>query len=115
MHPGWCAKNSLLEWEYETLDVRRKDRVVVNNVVHVQKRKQDLTHDESKVLWCCLEHDRLLYNGCDRQQHLLANDQIDEFNFLSVDDSSSGWCIKPDPNGSLMIGEITISVYECLL
>ena len=36
---------------------------------------------------------------------MLANDQIDEFDFLSVqDDSSSGWCMKPDPNGSLMIG-----------
>ena len=89
-YPGWCAKNSLLEWEYGTLDIRHKDRVVVNDAGHVRKRKQDLTHD------------RLLYNGCDRQQHLLANDQIDEFDFLSV--ALSGWCVKPDPNGSLMIG-----------
>ena len=85
------------------MDVRHKDWVV-NDAGHVRKRKQDLTHDESKVLWCCLEHDRLLYNGCDRKRHLLANDQINEFDFLSVDDSSSGWCVKPDPNGSLMIG-----------
>ena len=48
---------------------------------YVRKCKLDLTHDESKVLRCCLEHDRLLYNGCDRQQHLLANDQIDDLSF----------------------------------
>ena len=102
-YPGRCAKNSLLAWEYGTLDIRHKDRVV-NDAGHVRKREQDLTHDQSKVLRCCLENDRLLYNGCDRQQHLLANDQIDEFEFLSVDDSSSGWCVKPDLNGSLMIG-----------
>ena len=102
-YPGQHAKISLLECEYGTLDIRHKDWVV-NDAGHIQKHKQDLTHDESKVLQCCLEHDRLLYNGCDRQQHLLANDQIDEFDCLSVDDSSSGWCMKPDPNDSLMIG-----------
>ena len=81
-YPGQCAKNSLLEREYGTLDICHKNSVVVNDAGHVRRKcKQGLTHDESKVLRCCLEHDRLLYNGCDRQQHLLANDQIDEFEF----------------------------------
>ena len=28
LYPGRCAKNSLLEWEYGTLDICHKDRVV---------------------------------------------------------------------------------------
>ena len=94
--PGRSAKNSIL-------DVRHKDIVCASSGdVRHRKRKQDLTFKESKSLKCSMEHDRLLYNGCNRQHFVFSLDQIDEFEFLNV--KPSGWLVKTDPNSSLMIG-----------
>ena len=55
-----------------------------------------------KILKCLIEHNRMLFNGSDRQHTLLSSNQIDEFDFLSID--PLGWLLSKDPNGSLMIG-----------
>ena len=49
-----------------------------------------------------MEHDRLIYNSCDRQHVALSCDQIEEFDFISV--QPCDWFLQTDPNGSLMIG-----------
>ena len=50
----------------------------------------ELTYGKSKVLSCVLEHDRMLYNGCDRQHHSLVDDQVNKFKFLTSCDDI-GW------------------------
>ena len=100
--PGRSAKNSILDREYGQLDIHHKDIACASGDVHHRKRKQDLTFKEIKSLKCGMEHDRLLYNSFDRQHFIFSMDQIDEFEFLNV--KPSGWLVKADPNGSLMIG-----------
>ena len=52
-------------------------------------RQQDLSYGEKKNLTCLMKHDRMLFNGGDRQHASL--EQIDEFEFLMP--SSSGWTL----------------------
>ena len=54
----------------------------------------------------------MLFNGSDRQHASLPGDQIDEFDFLSID--PSGWLLSKDPNGSLMIGRLCLSCMNAL-
>ena len=35
-----------------------------------------------KEMNCIIEHDRMLYNGCNRQHLLFSDDQVDEFEFV---------------------------------
>ena len=56
-----------------------------------------------KNLRCLIEHDRMLFNGSDRQHASLSGNQIDEFDFLSID--PLGWLLSKDRNRSLMIGD----------
>ena len=46
----------------------------------------------------------MLFNSSNRQHASLSGDQIDEFDFQSID--PSGWLLSKDPNGSLMIGRL---------
>ena len=55
-----------------------------------------------KILRRLTEHNRMLFNGSNRQHASLSGDQIDEFDFLSID--LLGWLLSKDPNRSLMIG-----------
>ena len=103
--PGHSSKNSLLNREHATLDSQHKN-VCTGEISLVNggasMRQCDLTYKEKKILRCLIEHDRMLFKGLDRQHASLSGDQIDEFDFLSID--PSGWLLSKDPNGSLMIG-----------
>ena len=54
----------------------------------------------------------MLFNGSDRQHALLSGDQIDEFDFLSIDPLGS--LLSKDPNGSLMIGRLRLPCMNAL-
>ena len=95
----------MLDREYGQFDICHKDIVCASSVI-CHKQKQDLTYKASKLLKCSMEHDRLIYNSCDRQHIALSTDQIEEFDFLSV--QPSGWFLQTDPNGSLMIGGLRL-------
>ena len=45
-------------------------------------KPRDLTYRESKMVKCCMDHDRMLFNGYDCQFSSLDGCQIDEFEFL---------------------------------
>ena len=49
-----------------------------------------------------IEHDRMLYNGCDRQHLLFSDDQVDEFEFVQSC-KNVGWTVFPTVNNCLMI------------
>ena len=108
--PGRSSKNSLSEREFSTLDlchvnVMRHD--VDNPLSCTAVRPRDLTYRESKMVKCCMDHDRMLLNGYDHQFSSLDGCQIDKFEFLHTcrnDDSTMDWAIKSDLNGSLMAG-----------
>ena len=51
---------------------------------------------------CIIEHDRMLYNGCDRQHLLFSDDQVDEFEF--VQSCKNIGFFLPTINNCLMIG-----------
>ena len=80
-YPGRCSKNSLLDREYATLNDKHKE-VVIDCVDSRLVRDPVLTYSESNELQRKLEHDRMLYNGCDRQHVNLSANQIDEFDFF---------------------------------
>ena len=62
-----------------------------------------LMYGKSKELSCKVKHDRMLFNGCDRQNFSLIDEQIDEYNFLSTCDDI-GWSLSLDVTGCLMVG-----------
>ena len=103
-YPGRCSKNSLLDREYATLNDKHK-KVVIDDCID-SRRDRALTYSESNELQRKLEHDRMLYNGCDRQHVNLSADQIDEFDFLSIHgvEEPPNWKLSCDPNGSVMVG-----------
>ena len=96
---------SLLDREYATLNDKHKKVVIDDCVDSRLVRDRALTYSESNELQRKLEHDRMLYNGCDRQHVNLSADEINEFDFLSIHgvEEPPNWKLSCDPNGSMMV------------
>ena len=62
-----------------------------------------LTFGDVTRMDCIIEHDRMLYNGCDRQHLLFSDEQVDEFEFVQSC-KNVGWTVSPTVNNCLMIG-----------
>ena len=62
-----------------------------------------LTFGDVTRMNCIIEHDRMLYNGCDRQHLLFSDEQVDEFEFVQSC-KNIGWTVFPTINNCLMIG-----------
>ena len=118
--PGHSSKNSLLEREFLTLGLRHVNvmhHCVDNPLSCTAVKPRDLTCKENKMVKCCMDHDRMLFNGYDHQFSSLDSCQIDEFEFLHTchnDDSRMDWVIKGDPNGSLMMGGLCSLCLKCI-
>ena len=65
--------------------------------------KHHLTFGDVTRMNCIIEHDRMLYNGCDRQHLLFSDHQVDEFEFVQSC-KNVGWTVFPTINNCLMIG-----------
>ena len=101
--PGRSAKSSLIKREMRTPTVKNLWASTETTTCYFTNGLPELTYGKSKVLYRVLEHDRMLYNLCDRQHHSLVDDQVDEFKFLTSCDDI-GWKPFPDLNDCLMIG-----------
>ena len=88
--PGRSSKNSLLSREFKHANIRHQS-VCTEGVAKVKRR--DLTYDEKKLMNCEIEHDRMLFNGYDRQS--ASFQAINEFDFLSIE--PTGWKLKKTP------------------
>ena len=53
-----------------------------------------LTFGDVTRMNCIIEHDRMLYNGCDRQHLLFSDEQVDEFEFVKSC-KNVGWTVFP--------------------
>ena len=101
--PSRSAKGSLIKREMQTSTVKNLWASTETTTCYFTNGLPELTYGKSKVLSCVLEHDRMLYNGCDRQHHSLVDNQVDEFKFLTSCEDI-GWKPFPDLNDCLMIG-----------
>ena len=70
---------------------------------HNNNKHHHLTFGDVTRMNCIIEHDRMLYNGCDRQRLLFSDDQVDEFEFVQSC-KNVGWTVFPTVNNCLMIG-----------
>ena len=62
-----------------------------------------LTFGDVTRMDCIIEHDRMLYNSCNRQHLLFSDEQVDEFEFVQSC-KNVGWTVSPTVNNCLMIG-----------
>ena len=62
-----------------------------------RNNKHHLTFGDVTRMNCIIEHDRMLYNGCDRQHLLFSDDQVDEFEFVQSC-KNVGWSVFPAVN-----------------
>ena len=99
--PGRCIKNSLIHREMvkETSDNLR----ALTGDCHNNRTKHHLTFGDVTRMNCIIEHDRMLYNSCDRQHLLFSDDQVDEFEFVQSC-KNVGWTVFPAINNCLIIG-----------
>ena len=100
---GRCIKNSLIHREMvkETSD----NLCALTGDCHHNCNKHHLTFGDVMRMNCISEHDRMLYNGCDRQHLLFSDDQVDEFEFVQSC-KNVGWTVFPAVNNCLMIGKL---------
>ena len=98
--PGRCIKNNLIHREMvkETSD----NLHALTGDFH-NRKQHHLTFGDVTWMNCIIEHDRMLYNGCDRQHLLFSDDQVDEFEFVQSC-RNVGWAVFPTINNCLMIG-----------
>ena len=95
------CKNSLIHREMvkETSD----NLCALTGDCHNHKHQHHLTFHDVTRMNCIIEHDRMLYNGCDRQHLLFSDNQVDEFEFVQSW-KNVGWTVFPTINNCLMIG-----------
>ena len=103
--PGHSSKNSLLDREFTKLNTSHKDMCIGELFTLMPPSARDLTYKESKSLKCSMEHDRILFNGSDRQHASLNCSHIGEFDFLRL--GSPLWQYND--------WRITIAMHECSL
>ena len=101
--PGRCVKNSLIHREM-VKELTSDNLCVLTGDCHNNcNNKHHLTFGDVTRMNCIIEHDRMLYNGCDRQHLLFSDDQVDEFEFVQSC-KNVGWTVFPAVNNCLMIG-----------
>ena len=102
--PGRCIKNSLIHREMVKELMSDNLRALTGDCYNNHNNnKHHLTFGDVTKMNCIIEHDRLLYNGCDRQHLLFSDDQVDEFEFVQSC-KNVGWTVFPTINNCLMIG-----------
>ena len=70
---------------------------------HSNNKHHHLTFGDFTRMNCIIEHDRMLYNGCDRQHLLFSDEQVDKFEFVQSC-KNVGWAVFPTISNCLMIG-----------
>ena len=80
--------------------------IAINN----HNNKHHLTFGDVMRMNCIIEHDRMLYNGCDRQHLLFSDDQVDKLNLFNLVRMLGGLfsCRKQLPNDRW----ITITLFK---
>ena len=89
--PGRGVKNSLIHREMVKELTSDNLRALTgdfpnnrnnNNNNNNNNKHHHLTFGDVTRMNCIIEHDRMLYNGCNRQHLLFSDEQVDEFEFL---------------------------------
>ena len=80
--PGRCVKNSLIHREMVKELTSDNLRALTGDCCNNRNNKHHLTFGDVTRMNRIIEHDRMLYNGCDRQHLLFSDDQVDEFEFV---------------------------------
>ena len=102
--PGRCIKNRLIHREMVKELTSDNLRALTGDCHNNRNNKHHhLTFGDVMRMNCIIEHDRMLYNGCDRQHLLFSDDQVDEFEFVQSC-KNVGWTVFPAVNNCLMIG-----------
>ena len=101
--PGRCIKNSLIHREMVKELTSDNLCALTGDCHNNRNNKYHLTFGDVTRMNCIIEHDRMLYNGCDRQHLLFSDDQVDEFEFVQSC-KNVGWTVFPTLNNCLMIG-----------
>ena len=103
--PGRGIKNSLIHREMVKELMSDNLRALIGDCHNNRNNNKHhhLTFGDVTRMNCIIEHDRMLYNGCDRQHLLFSDDQVDEFEFVQSC-KNVGWTVFPTINNCLMIG-----------
>ena len=100
---GRCVKNSLIHREMVKELTSDNLHALTGDCHNNHNNKHHLTFGDVTRMNCIIEHDRMLYNGCDKQHLLFSDDQVDEFEFVQSC-KNVGWTVFPTVNNCLMIG-----------
>ena len=109
IHEGNCdlgrgVKNSLIHREMVKELTSDNSRALTGDCHNnCNNKHHHLTFGDVTRMNCIIAHDRMLYNGCDRQHLLFSDDQVDEFEFVQSC-KNVGWTVFPTVNNCLMIG-----------
>ena len=108
IHKGNCApgrgmKNSLIHREMVKELTSDNLPALTGDCLNNSNKHHHLTFGDVMRMDCIIEHDRMLYNGCDRQHLLFSDEQVDEFEFV-LSCKNVGWTVSPTLNNCLMIG-----------
>ena len=79
---GRCIKNSLIHREMVKELTSDNLHALTGDCHNNSNNKHHLTFGDVTRMNCIIEHDSMLYNGCDRQHLLFSDDQLDEFEFV---------------------------------
>ena len=80
--PGRGIKNSLIHREMVKELTSDNLRALTGDCLNNSNKHHYLTFGDVTRMDCIIEHDRMLYNGCDRQHLLFSDEQVDEFEFV---------------------------------
>ena len=100
---GRCIKNSLINREMVKELMSDNLHALTGDCHNNRNNKHHLTFGDVTRMNCIIEHDRMLYNGCNRQHLLFSDNQVDEFEFVQSC-KNVGWTVFPAVNNCLMIG-----------
>ena len=100
---GRGIKNSLIHREMVKELTSDNLRALTGDCLNNSNKHHHLTFGDVMRMDCIIEHDRMLYNGCDRQHLLFSDEQVDEFEFVQSC-KNVGWTVSPTLNNCLMIG-----------
>ena len=96
-------KNSLIHREMVKELTSDNLRALTGDCCNNHNNKHHLTFGDVTRMNCITEHERMLYNGCNRQHLLFSDDQVDKFEFVQSC-KNVGWSVFPTVNNCLMIG-----------
>ena len=83
-NPGRCIKNSLIHREM-VKELKSDNLCALTGDCHNNhNNKHHLTFGDVMRMNCIIEHNRMLYNGCDRQHLLFSDDQVDKLNLFNL-------------------------------